>query len=69
MNSILPVFYIIILFSLMLVGLVLLAVGILLLLKFKYKLAGAVTAVTGAVFTLFPLAVLLALIATPRLLS
>jgi hypothetical protein len=69
MGSLIPVFYIILLLGLMLLGLVLLAIGIVLLLKLKNKLAGALTTAVGAVFTLFPTVILLALVTTTRALG
>jgi hypothetical protein len=69
MSTLIPVFYIVLLLGLMLLGLVLLAVGIALLLKLKNKLAGALTTVIGAVFILFPVVILLALVPTTRVLG
>lgn len=57
-------FITILLLAILLTGLVLLAVGIVLLLKAKNKLAGAVVAAVGLVFTLFSVAIFLSLIIT-----
>jgi hypothetical protein len=57
-------FITILLLAILLTGLVLLAVGIILLLKAKNKLAGWVVAAVGLVFTLFSVAIFLSLIIT-----
>ena len=55
------------LLGMMLFGLVLLAVGIVLLLKVKNKLAGITVATLGLVFTLSPFVIYLFLTATIRI--
>lgn len=57
-----PAFAELILLGTLLLGLVLLAVGIVLLFRLPNKLAGALTTAVGAVFTFFPVIILLALI-------
>jgi hypothetical protein len=57
-------FITILLLTILLTGLVLLAVGIVLLLKAKNKLAGWVVAAVGLVFTLFSVAIFLSFIIT-----
>ncbi len=57
-------FITILLLAILLTGLVLLAVGIVLLLKVKNKLAGWVVTTVGLVFTLFSVAIFLSLIIT-----
>ncbi len=54
----------IVLLSILLTGLVLLAVGIIVLLKSSNKLAGWIVAAVGLVFTLFSIAVFLMLTIT-----
>ena len=57
-------FITILLLATLLTGLVLMAVGIVLLLKAKNKLVGWVVAAVGLVFTLFSVAIFLSLIIT-----
>jgi hypothetical protein len=57
-------FITILLLTILLTGLVLLAVGIVLLLKAKNKLAGWVVAAVSLVFTLFSVAIFLSFIIT-----
>ena len=54
----------IILLTILLTGLVLLAVGIVVLLKAKNKLVGGIVAAVGLVFTLFSIAIFLMLTIT-----
>ncbi len=67
MSAILPTFYIILLLGLILLGLILVAVGSVLLLRSKNKLAGGLTTAVGAVFTIFPLLILLAILNVTRI--
>ncbi len=67
MSAILPTFYIILLLGLTLLGLILVAVGSVLLLRSKNKLAGGLTTAVGTVFTIFPLIILLAILNVARI--
>ncbi len=67
MSAILPAFYIVLLFGTLLFGLVLIATGIVLLLKLKNKLAGGLTAAAGAALTIVPIMIFLALVVTQRI--
>ncbi len=69
MITIMPSFMIALLIGVMLLGLVLLATGIVLLLKLKNKLAGGLTSAAGAVLTIFPVLILLGLVITQRVQS
>ena len=55
-------FYIVLLLGSLLVGLILLATGVVLLLKMKNKIAGVLVGVVGLVFTMLPAAAFLFLI-------
>ncbi len=69
MSTILPGFYIVLLASSMLLGLVLIGAGVVLLFKLKNKLAGGLMVAVGGVFTTVPVLIALALITTARLVS
>lgn len=60
MTIILPTFYILFLFVMLIIGLLLLALGIVLLLKMKNKLPGGLSIILGVVFTILPILVILA---------
>jgi len=62
-------FLTILLLAILLTGLVLLAVGVVVLIKTKNRLAGWVIVATGTVFTLFSIAVYLMLTITTRIQS
>ncbi len=64
MNILLPNFYLVLLAGTLLLGLVLIAAGIVLLFRLKNKLAGGLTTAAGAVFTLLPLSIMAALTVT-----
>jgi hypothetical protein len=59
-------FYIILLLASLLLGLILLAMGAILLLKVKNKITGILVGVVGLVFTFCPVAVFIFLVATVR---
>ena len=61
MTTIFPAFYLVLLLGIVFLGLVLLATGIVLLLKLKNKLPGGLAVALGAVFTAFPVFIFLAL--------
>ncbi len=65
MGAILPVFYLVLLVGAMLLGLALLATGVVLLLKLKNKLAGGLAIAIGAIFTTFPIFIFLAVNISP----
>ncbi len=64
MAPLFPTFYMVVLLGIILLGLALLATGIVLLIKMKNKLPGGLVVVLGAVFTLFPVFLFLALFTT-----
>lgn len=64
MVTLLPAFYIILLLGVLLLGLVLLAVGIVMLFKVKNKLVGGLTTALGAVLTLLPVLIMMGLVIT-----
>ncbi len=65
MSIILPGFYFVLLAGALLLGLVLLAAGIVLLIKLKNKLVGGLTAAAGVAFTASTILIFLALTAIP----
>lgn len=65
MSAIFPGFYIILLAGAVLLGLVLLATGIVLLIKLKNKLVGGLTTALGLIFTAAPIFVFMALTVIP----
>ncbi len=67
MSAIFPVFYLVLLAGAMLLGLLLLAIGIILLIKLNNKLAGGLTSAAGAVLTVFPVLIILAFVVTQRI--
>ncbi len=64
MIALLPAFFILLLFASIFLGLVLLAVGIVLLFRVKNKLIGGLSLAMGLVFTVLPVLIILAQVIT-----
>ncbi len=67
MSVMLPGFYLILLAGAVLLGLALLATGIVLLIMLKNKLVGGLTTAIGMVFTIFPIFIFMAVTVIPSI--